>query len=247
LPASVHKINAMSSNEEYLDSDDEYDPLLDRPPTFQRKKNPPATPPVATKIAAVKAEAPSAPSSSCEGAAKESKSMLDSPKFCPRGCLFKCSYYSPPGVTEDWCPPIPPFHNAPAHCSGPCACSDVFWDDLILELENSDIPSYYMCLLECQDPSYLHLATPDKADVDLIVESYYWHAKAELAGMDLADVCVLDLPPCMCRMYANIDAIFTDFEEQKNQLTEDHEKLKRKVPKHQKKDRAAKNKRVLQF
>jgi hypothetical protein len=104
-----------------------------------------------------------------------------------------------------------------------------------------------MMLLECQDPTNLHLHTPDKAEIDLVVETFYWNAKAELAGMDLAEVPVQDLPPCMCRMYANIDAIFSDWEKQKHNLIDDHNKLKRKLQKKDRKNKGSQKKRVGRF
>jgi hypothetical protein len=226
-----------------MDSDSDYDSLVEGSPVFKSKKKPPASPPVATQLLMT----PMVPSIAPKMAVGSMKPAPKLPKLCPRGCLFKCSYYSPSGITKDWCPPIPPFHNIPAHCSGPCACSDFFWDHLILELENSDISSYYTVLRECKDPTDLHLHIPDKSDVDLIVENFYWNAKAELAGMDPAEVSVLDLPPCMCRMYANIDSIFTDWEEQKNRLIDKHEKSKRKLLQKAQKDRSSKKKRVLHF
>jgi hypothetical protein len=48
-------------------------------------------------------------------------------------------------------------------------------------------------------------------------------------------------------MCANVDAVFTNFQEQKNQLLDEHDKLKRKPLKHDKKDKASKKKRVLQL
>lgn len=111
--------------------------------------------------------------------------------------------------------PVSSNPNHVTQCSGVCACSDLFWDELFVQLDDP-ISSYVQKLQTCRDPKDLFLYCPD---MDEIVETYYWYAKGVLnGGMDPDSARFLVLPPCMHRVYATLDSIEADWDLKKKEL-----------------------------
>jgi hypothetical protein len=151
---------------------------------------------------------------------------------CSHGCRHPCAYqWSSDVVTKDWCVVThdwcagrdPQVYDPLTYCAEPCSCSDIYWDDLIVAI-NDPVEVYEnqlrFALLVAKTPGMpldpgteaILLDKPFKIDLEETVEHCYWHAFRDAAGDDPALVKVYDLPPCMHGMYANIDQIFADWD-----------------------------------
>ena len=161
---------------------------------------------------------------------------------CPQRCSHPCSYNSPPRLIKDWCPHelVPKIskligltirasycHACVTYCChGPCACSDVYWEDILADLEQP-IFCYESKLENCEDPTELHLDFPD---LEEIAENSYWYYKDALSRRaTFCDISCVPLPPCMHRMYAHIDSIHTKWEQKKRDLIVAVKSKKRKT------------------
>jgi hypothetical protein len=136
-------------------------------------------------------------------------------RFCP-----PCSCNSPPALTKDWslgrdltsCP-------SRDICVGPCLCSDVCWDELVVEIKNEKVVEFETVLCKSLSSARLgrggnqlwalELDIPDEIFVCDDVEVCHWNAHAFEHGKSPAAVNVRGLPPCLHRVHALIDKIFS--------------------------------------
>jgi hypothetical protein len=146
---------------------------------------------------------------------------------CSCGCPDPCSYNSPPGLTHDWSLGRD-LNTYPCRdiCVGPCCCSDVYWDELLLEINTNSVLKYGIALQKSlglarqgrggnrlyPGPKDLELDTPFKTDLYDNVEEYHWLAHGCMLGIHPTAVQVRQLPPCLHRVYAHIDQIFVTWE-----------------------------------
>jgi hypothetical protein len=155
-----------------------------------------------------------------------------------------CSYNSPPAVTKDWslgrdmtC------YRSHDTCVGVCSCSEVCWEELVLEIKNDKFVEFETLLCSSLSSARLgHVGfqlldleqqIPEKTDIYDAVEACYWNAHDFQQGLPLdaldAYVFVRDLPPCLHGVYALIEQIIsgweTDMAELDSLLTENQRRF----------------------